>query len=167
MKTTLKKLGALLALGAVLTMAVPSSVLAGSATKPREAGGSQSPFENPSLIGCKPCRAEFTTSSVLCDSGSGLLYWLSASGTGAVAGNYSQAFDTAVAATITGFTSTARAITPVVYATGSTAAALAGNIGTWSSGPAPMRYENGLVLLNSASTHNGLGCYREDSGVNP
>ncbi len=168
MKNKMKMLGAFLALGAVVVnLAFPSSVLAGQATKPREAGGNQSAFDNPSMIGCKPARADFSTAAQLIVSGSGFLYWLTASGTLAAAGAVSQAFDTSSAATITAFNQTARAISPVVYATGAAASALAGNIGKWDSGSAPVRFENGLVLMNSANTHNALACYRLDSGVNP
>lgn len=167
MTKTITKFGALVALVVAVSIALPASSLAAGAKKPREAGSGASPFENPSLIGCTAGRADFSSSAKLVVSGSGLLYWLSASGTTAVAGAVSQAFDTTDVATITAFNVLARAITPVVFATGAAASALSGNIGHWSSGPAPVRFENGLVLRNSANTHNSIACYRLDSGVNP
>lgn len=123
----------------------------------------QNVFLNPSMIGCKPARAEFTGSAVQVVTGSGFLYWLAASGTAAALGAGSMAFDTSVAATITNFVALARAISPFVYATGTGG----GIIGKWDTSQAPMRFESGLVLLNSAATHTAIGCYRLDTGLNP
>lgn len=166
MKNTIKKCGALLGVAAVvLTMAFPSSVLAGNATKPREAKGSQSPFENPSMIGCNVCSATSTT-GVQCATGSGLLYWVSASGDGSVAGKGARAFDCANATHLSGLTASG-AIGPKVYAC-ATATYSQGNLSPWEPGKsAPARFENGLGLKTDDAGVAANACWRYDSGVNP
>ncbi len=170
MKNLIKKCSALLAVGAVvLTMAMPSSLLAAQATKPREAKGNQSAFENPSMIGCNICRVEGSTTSKQCATGSGLLYWLAVSGEGPVLGKGAKAFDCAVAASITAITTTAYAIGPKVIACGTASQGNVGNLSPWEPGKggAPARYEAGLTIKTDDTSVDAIACYRSDSGVNP
>lgn len=157
---------AVLSVAALLVSVAPALPAHARAVIPQDVNGQR--FANPSMIGCKPARAEFTTSAVQVVMGSGFLYWLAASGTAAAAGAGSMAFDTAVASTITDFVATARSISPFVFATGNATASVNGGlIGRWDVSNAPIRFESGLVFLNSANTHNALGCYRLDTGLNP
>lgn len=167
MKNLIKKFGALLGVGAVvMTMAFPSSVLAGSATKPREAKGNQSSFENPSMIGCNVCSVDASTTGKQCATGSGLLYWLSASGDN-VSGKGVRAFDCANGTHLSGLTASG-AIGPKVYACAGSSSFPQGNLSPWDPGrSAPARFENGLAIKTDDSGIYAQACWRYDSGVNP
>lgn len=167
MNKNLKKFGALLGAAAiVLTMAFPSSVLAGAATKPREQKGAQSAFENPSMIGCNICSVDASTTGKQCATGSGLLYWLSVSGDGSVAGKGVRAFDCANGTHLSGLTASG-AIGPKVYAC-ATATYSQGNLSPWEPGKsAPARFETGLAMKTDDAGVYAQACWRYDSGVNP
>lgn len=167
MNDIIKKCSALLAVGAVvLTLAFPSSVLAGSATKPREEKGAQSAFENPSMIGCNVCSQEASTTGKQCATGSGLLYWLSASGDAPLVSKGVRAFDCANGTHLSGLTASGAIGPKVVACAGATSTH--GNLSPWEPGKsAPARFENGLAIKTDDTSILAQACYRKDSGVNP
>ncbi len=123
-----------------------------------------------SFVGARYCRVEASATAVQCASGPGMLYAVCAFGTGSVPGPAASsavmAFDTAVAATITSFQVTGRAMSPTVYGTST----IAGNVlnnernQCWTP-PVPLRFGSGFVLKANAADVNGIGLYRLDSGV--
>jgi len=171
MKNIIKRLGTLAVLGVVaVNMVLPSSVLAAGATKPREAGGNQSPFDNPSFIGLKAARLMETATPTLLATGPGLLYAICPSG--GTLGKYAVAFDSLVAAGISltvlmadGGKATAYQISPVVYTTNDTTSAQHGMQGCWIP-PWPVRFEKALIGANDSNTVRSVFLYRLD-GANP
>ena len=161
------RLGALAVLAVVaVTMAFPSSALAGQATKPREAGGSQSAFENTDFIGASVYRIENSTPTatpVLLVTGSGIVYGVDASS--GVSGDFCQAADSASVSGLT-LNTVGKWVTPQVFSATAVTQCTSGAIcGSWNP-RVPRRFENGLVGWKQGSG----ACYfvvRKDIGTNP
>ena len=153
-------------MAAVLAFAVLASpvLAADKVSHPKDPQGILMDF---SLLGAKVGRASSTTTVTLVSAGAGLLFGLCSYGTSAVAGSYSEAFDTGAAGSVD-FTYESLAISPIVYSFLATSAAIQGegNLGCWKPS-VPIRFERGLVLKNSAATSSAIAFYRLFSAVNP
>lgn len=125
--------------------------------------------QNLSFVGCQPFRVEQSTTPLLVDSGSGLLYDMQVSS--GLAGDNAVAFDSASVSGmgIAGLANIpqGRAISPVVqtnpYASGSNAV----NAGSFQPVNGPRYYANGLVVAANSSRTVVTGCYRDNAGANP
>ena len=118
-------------------------------------------------MGAKVCRSEEgNATAVECATTSGVLYSLCVFGTAAVRGKAGQAFDTAVASTITAFMQAGRWISPLVYGTANIPTATEVKKPCWTP-KGGVRFENGLAIKSDSIAQGVMATYRLDSGTNP
>lgn len=178
MKKNIKQFVALgLALG--LALIAPAQSLATAAKAPKHSGGIV--FSDPSFIGIKAVRLDSSTTPTQLVSGQGLLYAICPDG--GTLGKYTVAYDYTLsegdnfpAAPLNnllqdGGNATKYAISPPVSTRKlSTEWGPSGNPYAAHDcfvPPFPIRFELGLIGVNSDSGHRALFLYRLDDGSNP
>jgi hypothetical protein len=155
---------------AMLAVALASLAAVSFATEakiPRVGGGLA--HTNPSFIGMRSSTIEFTTTAKQVASGQGLLYAICP--TGGTAGKYSSAIDSDISTGLSVHSSGVSAtlfpmIAPAVYSAADSANAAAGMVGCFVP-PWPIRFEKGLVGVQSDAGHRTVFYYRSDAGTNP
>lgn len=166
----MKKLGMLGLLLTGLVMAANVAMAETDAAKPRMGNGQY--FENPSFIGIRSGIIKYTIAATAIDSNDqGLLYAIchqsEAVGDYALAFDYYTSLSNLPAHLGRNLAGDAYIISPYVYSTGALYDYRADAVwGCWSP-PWPVRYESGLVGINSSDDGYSIYYYRSDDGNNP
>lgn len=166
MKNWKKLFGAALALS--LAFAPVVFVHAESENTPPAVGGSFGGLHpNLDFYGVKPCRVSDSTTAVLCKSGEGFLDAICVDGGTAL--GYSLALDSGVAGSRSVTNSDSLLLSPMVFSMPDTAAAV-GQQKCWNAknqAGGPVKFVNGLLGVQSASTHSSILYWHYSSGLNP